>query len=147
VEAAQAQARIAGAARLPTLDAGLSASRSQRLLGSEFAKIRTNQFGLDLNLNWEIDLWGRLVNERRSAVNEFRASEADYQAARLSLAANVIRTAFTLLEAEKQAELAQKNLKSLRINLEILDADLEAGNSDDNSALEITLSKADVLRA
>ena len=58
------RARIAGADRLPAIDAALSTSRSQNLRGSEFANTRANNFNFGLDLSWEIDLWGRLKNLR-----------------------------------------------------------------------------------
>ncbi|MEM7385223.1 MAG: efflux transporter outer membrane subunit [Verrucomicrobiota bacterium] len=147
IDAAAARVRISGANRLPGLTADLSGSRSQRLRGSNFDKITANQFSAGLNLDWEFDLWGRLKDQRKASVDRFVASDADYQAARLSLAATIPRNAFNLLEAERQIELSLQNLQSLRTNLAILDGRLEAGDFDDRTALDISLSRSDVLRS
>ena len=147
VRQASARANIAGAALLPQASAGLSGSRSQRLRGSNFDKITANQFSSSLDISWELDVWGRLRNLKSSALADLRATQADYQAARLSLAVNVVSNVLNLVEVQQQAEVSRQTLKSLRTNLEILDAKLEVGDVDDRTALEITLSRADVLRS
>lgn len=147
VEQARAQARMAGADLLPRGNASLAGSRSQRLLGSRFDKVTANQFTSSFDVSWELDLWGRLRDLRQDALAELRAASADYEGARLSLAANVVATVLNLVESQLQAEVARQTLTSLRTNLEILDARLEAGDVDDRTALEITLSRADVARA
>lgn len=147
VKSAAARARIAGADRLPQLDWDLDVSRSQGLRGASFQSVRANNFGQGFDLAWEIDLWGRIGNLRKSALRELDAADADYQASRLSLAATVARTALDQVESQLQVELSRQTLASLRINLEILDAKLEAGDADDRTALDISLSRADVARA
>ena len=147
VRQAMARARIAGADRLPQFDASLDIGRSQNLRGATFQTVRANTFSLGFDLDWEVDLWGRIANLRGAALEELDAADAEYQAARLSLAANVTKTALELIESEMQAELSRQNLESLQTNLEILDNKLEAGDADDRTALEISLSRADVARA
>ncbi|MDA7613777.1 TolC family protein [Verrucomicrobiales bacterium] len=147
VRQATARANIAGAALLPQATAGLLGSRSQRLRGSNFDKITANQFSTTFDISWELDVWGRLRNLKSSALADLRATQADYQAVRLSLAVNVISNVLNLVEVQQQSEVTMQSLKSLRTNLDILDAKLEAGDVDDRTALEITLSRADVLRA
>ncbi|MDG2123724.1 MAG: TolC family protein, partial [Verrucomicrobiales bacterium] len=95
----------------------------------------------------EIDLWGRLANQKKAALASLDAASADYQATRLSLAANTTKAALDLIESEQQAALARRTRKSLQTNLEILDRQLELGNVTANTALEISLSRADVARA
>jgi outer membrane protein, multidrug efflux system len=147
VRQATARANIAGAALLPQATAGLAGSRSQRLRGSNFDKITANQFSTSFDISWEVDVWGRLRNLKSSALADLRATHADYQAARLSLAVNVVSNVLNLVEVQQQADVSRQSLKSLQTNLEILDAKLEAGDVDDRTALEITLSRSDVLRA
>ena len=146
VKQAMARAKISGAGLVPRAEAGLTGSRSQRLRGSSFDKVRANYFGTSFDVSWELDLWGRLRHMRRGALAEMRATQADYQAARLSLAANVVGTLLNLVEVQQQAGVLRQTLTSLRTNLAILDARLEAGDVDDRTALEVSLSRADVLR-
>ncbi|NNE94286.1 MAG: efflux transporter outer membrane subunit [Verrucomicrobiales bacterium] len=147
IRQAEERVRIANADRRPLFDTDFTTSRSQNLRGAQFVSSRANQFALGLDLIWEVDLWGRVANLKRARLAELDAADSDFQAARLSLAANVAKTALEQVESELQVELSRKNLESLRENLEILDAKLEAGDAEDRTALDISLSRADVARA
>jgi len=163
VRSAEARARIQGAARKPSVSADLGASRAKRLRGdntnsggqilsgsspdSAFESFKTESYDLGLSASWEIDLWGRLANQRDAATKEFLASQSDLAAARLSLAANVAKSAIALHESEQQVALTRENLKSLEANLEILDSNLEAGVAGDRLGLDISLARADVARS
>lgn len=147
VRSSAARVRVVGADRLPQIDWDHDVSRSQGLRGASFQSVRANNFGQGFDLAWEVDLWGRINNQRKSALRELDAADADYQSSRLSLAANVARTALSLVEAQLQEQISRKTLASLETNLEILDAKLEAGDADDRTALDISLSRADVAGA
>jgi len=144
---ARERARIDAAARIPEVDYRLGTSRSQNLRGANFRSVRANNFNLALNMSWEVDVWGRVKNLRDAELDQVTSQTNLFQASRLSLAANVAKTAFEIIESQKQIELTGRTLKSLQTNLEILDAKLEAGDADDRTALEISLSRADVARA
>ncbi len=147
VRSASARTRINGANRYPQISIAQDSGRSQRLRGARFQKITTNQFALSGDISWQADLWGRLRNSHQAALDQLDASSADYQASRLSLAAEVIKTTLDLVETKMQTQLSRQTLKSLETNLEILDAKLEAGDVNDRTALEISLSRSDVARA
>jgi len=147
IDQAQERARIAGADRLPRLDSSHRTSRSQSARGAAFQNTRANNFSLSVDLSWEVDLWGRVKNLRDAELDRLGAEANLYEAARLSLAANVAKTLFEAVELRQQIDLTRRNLRSLRTNLEILDARLDAGDADDRTALEISLSRADVARA
>lgn len=147
VRSAGARVRISGADRYPQLSLGQNSSRSQRLRGARFQKTTANQFLLNGDISWETDLWGRLRDSQQAARDQLDASSADYQASRLSLAANVIKTTLDLVEFRMQTELSRQTLSSLETNLNILDAKLEAGDVNDRTALEISLSRSDVARS
>lgn len=144
---AEERARIAGADRLPALDASLSTTRSQNLRGSEFANTRANNFNFGFDLRWEVDLWGRIKNLRDAELDRVAAESGLYEASRLSLAANVVKTALAVVEAQEQIEISRRTLASLRTNLKILDSRMEAGDLAERAALEISLSRADIARA
>jgi multidrug efflux system outer membrane protein len=147
VDQAIARADLAGADQLPQAGISLDTARSQNLRGAEFRSVRANTFQHGLDISWEIDLWGRIASLRRSALAELDATSADYQAARLSLAAITVKTALEVVESEQLVVISEANLKSLTANLDILDRKLEAGGADDRTALDISLSRADVARA
>lgn len=144
---AQERARIVGADRLPQVDSSLSTSRSQNLRGSEFSRSIANNFNFSLDLAWEIDLWGQIKDLREAELLRVRAESELYQFSRLSLAANVAKTAFAMAESQGQIEISRRTLGSLRTNLRILESRMEAGDLAERAALEISLSRADIARA
>lgn len=124
VDAAAAQARIAGADLYPQIGAGINAtSGKNNLFGipipgneGEVLAIKTSTFGASLNLSWEVDLWGRLRAQRDAATSQVSASAADYAGARLSLAGQTAKAWFAVLEAQQQTELARSTLDSRRLS-------------------------------
>lgn len=147
VEQAMERARITGAGRWPGVESQVGTSRSERLRGAAFQSVRTNNFDFTLNLSWELDIWGRVRDLRRADLDRLGAETNAWQWSRLSLAANVVKTTFDLIEAQNQVALSRRNLRSLQQTLDVLDRKLEAGDADDRTALDISLSRADIARA
>lgn len=124
VDAATAQARIAGADLYPQIGAGINATRGKNnfiglpIPGGEgkVLSVTSQSFGASLNLAWEVDLWGRLRAQQAAAASQLSASRADYAGARLSLAGQTAKTWFAVLEAREQTELARSTLESRRIS-------------------------------
>lgn len=79
---AQARARQAGADAVPSLDASLRGARRENAADSV-------DFGL--NVSWEADLWGRVSGNRRAAALDALSQAALYEAARQSIAAQVVQ--------------------------------------------------------
>ncbi len=146
LKAAQANVRIAGADRLPTLTATAAASRTKRNNTSGFIvkSSRNNRFSPALDLAWEVDVWRRLADNQIAARLDAEQATANLQAARLSLAANTAKGWFGLAETELQAQLAQETLKSYTNNLAVLEEGLLAGLT---KALDVRLMRTSVRNA
>lgn len=117
-----AEATIAGADLWPKLEAGVNGQR-QRInfigfpiqgAGGGIASTTYNQFGLALRLSWELDLWGRVRSLEEAALAEVQASEADLAGAFHSLAGQVTKAYFAVIEARKQLELTDELIGSYR---------------------------------
>lgn len=149
VEQARAQLGIATAPLLPVLGGNFGASRAQRPGDQRFPGLgqRANRFTLDADIAWEPDLWGRLADERRASRAQLSASDADYQAARLSLAANTVKAVVTLTAARLQTDLARQNVEARRIQLQLLEKRLDGGFDAERAVLDVSLSRADLARA
>ncbi|MBN2887674.1 MAG: efflux transporter outer membrane subunit [Chromatiaceae bacterium] len=146
LEAARAQARIANAPRLPALEANFDAARNKRrIIGSAAtaSRIVTN-FDLGATVNWELDLWGRLANAARAAAADAKATQADYRAARLLLAADVSRGWFGAIEAELQVRLADRTAENFRRSLAVIEERYRRGL---NTALDVRLARENVASA
>ncbi len=121
LRAAEATAELAGVDRQPKLDGGFRGSRAKRNFigfpfgddgggGDSVLSSLNNDFGLSLDLSWEIDLWGRIRTEQQGAIAQYEASQADMAAIELSIAAQTAKTWFALIEARQQQQLAQRTL-------------------------------------
>ncbi|QDV04720.1 Outer membrane protein OprM precursor [Planctomycetes bacterium Poly30] len=122
LEVAAAQARVAGAVLLPTLDAGLNGQRQAQNfaalpipgLGGGTQSVTSDSFGVSLNFRWELDLWGRLRAGARAAAADLQAESDAYVAASLSLAAQTAKAWYALTEAGLQLQLAEATVASFK---------------------------------
>ena len=129
VETVFAQARLDGAAGRPELEAALDPGRRKQntaqsglteaipipIPGFEPGGVRSFSFtsyGLALNVRWEIDLWGRLRALTAASLAEAAAGEADLEGARLSIAGQLAKVYFGVVEAVQQVELLERTLAS-----------------------------------
>ena len=128
LQAAQAQARIAGAALYPSVLARGDAGRQRQnfvglpIPGSDNRVLTstTSNYGVSLDVTWELDLWGKLDARDRAADASFRASEADFVAAQLSLAGQAAKTWFALTEAKLQRDNTARTVQSYEQSAQIL---------------------------
>ena len=146
LKAAQANVRIARADRLPTLTAAAVAARTKRNSTSGFVvrSSRNKRFSPELDLAWEVDVWGRLADNQIAARLDEEQAMANLQGARLSLAANTAKGWFSLAETQLQAQLAQQTLKSYTNNLAVLEEGLQKGLT---KALDVRLMRTSVRNA
>jgi multidrug efflux system outer membrane protein len=109
VQEADQQARIAGAALLPSLDAGINASRQREFITGEGTKL-FNEFNPELTASYEIDFWGKNRATRDAARAAAVASRYDQQSVALTVISSVATTYFQALELRDRLEVAQQNL-------------------------------------
>lgn len=135
IDQAVAQARIAGAEVWPQIDASGSGSRRrQNFIGfpipgsdQQVLSSTSTSVGVQLNVSWEADLWGRLRAREAAALADIEARRADWAAARLSLAGQVTKGWLALREAQAQAILAERTLENRRRTEERIRRRYEAG--------------------
>ncbi len=147
-----AEATVRGAGRRPQAALELNGARQQiSTFGpAELGGVRFDDFGLSLNVSWELDLWGRLAAEQDAAGAELQAAAADFRALRLSLAAQVAKAWFTLKENLAQWELAKSTVASLKTNVEVVDQRFERGLAESLDlnllSAQLASSRADLIR-
>lgn len=132
VHQASAAAYAANAARLPTLDASGSVSRSRLARdqdpqgqGGAYSTLRS----LSVDFNYNFDLWGGQRAAWEAALGQARAAEIDRQAAQLTLAADVARAYSDLGQAHIIHDLAAEDLKRTRQMLDLGKRRLSAGST------------------
>jgi multidrug efflux system outer membrane protein len=148
VAQARAQARIAGANLWPQIAADFNGRRNQTASGQRFVGTgqRSNRFDLGADVTWEIDFWGRIADQRGAAIAAAEAADEDLHATKLSLAANTVKAAVTLAEAQGQVRLAEENVKTRRVHLGIVERQLDRGLDAERAALDVSLSRSDLAR-
>jgi outer membrane protein, multidrug efflux system len=109
LEAAWAEARIAGADRYPAVNATGSATRSHTA-ATAFSPngIQSNSFHIGLSASWELDLWGRWRERSAAAGLSVEAVAADRAAAEQSLAAQCAKAWFAARAAAVEIALAEQ---------------------------------------
>ncbi|HEY2464949.1 MAG TPA: efflux transporter outer membrane subunit [Steroidobacteraceae bacterium] len=109
VEEADAQARIAGAALLPSVDLGADASR-QRAQVNGLGPETFNSFSPVLSASYELDFWGKNRALRASARATALASHYDKETVALTVVSSVASTYFQALEFRDRLQVAHENL-------------------------------------
>ncbi len=120
VQAAEAEASIKLSSLFPTL--GLNASANYGKLG-KFNLFRAyaptifpahvDEYKLNLEINYELDFWGKNRNIYRSALGQAKAEMAEQQTAILVLTTSVASTYFQLQAEMQQLALLQEQKKIL----------------------------------
>jgi NodT family efflux transporter outer membrane factor (OMF) lipoprotein len=117
---ADAQARIAGAALLPTLNADLEAQRTRTpatlSTGSTSSRrpsaVERPLFTAALNASYQLDFWGKARAQIRAADYSALASRFDREVVALSALVSVANTYFLVLEGQDRLRVARENLTS-----------------------------------
>ncbi len=113
VQEADAQARIAGAALLPSLDAGATATRERAPVTGLGPRV-FNTFNPELSASYELDFWGKNRALRDAARAAAVASRYDQQTVALTVISSVATTYFQALELRDRIQVAQENLDNSR---------------------------------
>lgn len=135
------QVTVTGAQLWPNLRAGVSSNRTDSETDGITTEIRTVSGSLDIS--WEADVWGKLTQRRRAAAYSAQAQAELYNAAELSLVANVSRAWFNLTTNKLQLDLAEQRLESFQNTAKLIEENYERGL---RSALDVYLSRTDVQR-
>jgi multidrug efflux system outer membrane protein len=109
VEEADAQARIAGAALLPSVDFGADATR-QHAQVTGVGPETFNTFSPVLSASYELDFWGKNRALRAAARATALASRYDKETVALTVISSVASTYFQALEFRDRLQVARENL-------------------------------------
>jgi len=116
LEQSRALAVEAGAGRLPDLTLNAGASETRRSVDKE--TVTTRSKNLNLVSTYELDFWGRIRAEQRSALLDVEASQEDLYTAAMTLASEVTLKWLESLSVRQQLALLEQQLK---VNNTILD--------------------------
>jgi NodT family efflux transporter outer membrane factor (OMF) lipoprotein len=123
LQQARAATRIARADLFPTLNIGSSATRSRASVNSPtYVPGRNptyNNFDLEADLSYEIDVWGRVRNAVASAKATQQASAADLATLNLSIHAELALDYFALRAEDAQQVLLDKTVADYAQSLQL----------------------------
>jgi NodT family efflux transporter outer membrane factor (OMF) lipoprotein len=117
-EQARALAREARSNVFPTLNADASATRGKSSANAPLTQalggvpVTENDFVAGVDLEWEVDLFGRLRNAAAAARADAQSSAADLAAVELSLQAELASDYFSLRGADSTIQLLEDTLKT-----------------------------------
>lgn len=153
VNRAVATAKTAGAAMRPQISADLNGNRQKQIFvglpiggpGGGIPSAIFDNFGANLSVGWEPDVWGFRRAGQASALAEAQAEGNAYRAARASLAAQVMRSWLALAEANEQVTLAEETQVLLESTREIVRERFDrALAGDGGSAAELRLAESEL---
>ncbi|CAM3969884.1 Cation efflux system protein CusC precursor [compost metagenome] len=133
-----------------TARTGFSQSLEQQQLadGSEPQRMFSRSYRAGFDVQWEIDLFGRLQRLTAAAEARSEAARADLEQMRLSIAAEVARAYYQQQGLRRSLEVAQAQVQAWRETLKLTSAQVRAGSGqyeDEQSAhANLLLSEAAV---
>jgi len=131
---ARAAVRFNRASEAPTIGVAPSVgairdSNNQPYLNISGANNGEGDFTLPFDLNYEIDLWGRIRRTVSQAREQAQASDADLETSRLSLHAELAFDYFDLRSADAQSKLLHDTVKAFQSALQLTEDRYNGGAS------------------
>ena len=146
LQKAKASLGVAEADLLPGVNLNVSYTKA-KTSGETYTgqpQTRYRSSSINLGLNYEIDLWGRVRNSVLAANESLNASKFDYDSARLSLSSSVAKSYFALVSLNMQEAVLKETLKTYEDTLALRKTQLDLGGINEMTYLQ---SKAEVERA
>ena len=162
LEAAKQVYKISSSTRLPSMNLGLTgSSRKQNLTafglsedffgggqngdqnsgGSDVTSFSSSNFGLNLSMQWEIDLWRRVFNQTKASEKDYDAVKYDLSYLTFSMQVQVAKLYFSAVESYEQLKLAEETLESVSELADMVSARYEKGL---RSSLDVRLTQSSV---
>lgn len=142
VAAARAQYHVERSYQLPTIAAGMDASITH---GSNTNQLNSESYSADVGFSsFELDLFGRVKNQAKEALETYLSTESGYRSARLTLVANVATAYITLASDRDLLRLAEQTRDSAQRTVDLTgklhDVGLKPG--DDLASAQTVLEQA-----
>lgn len=131
-------------AGLPPSVTGNASANRFRNNPSGFGASTNENYTATLDAQWEVDVWGRIRAGITAAASNQLAAQADYNAARQSIAAQTSQAYFSLIASTKQLALTAKKLQTFEQTYRLVNRRFETGSSDLG---ELNLARTDLENA
>lgn len=143
---ARAALGLARVDQYPAVTGDLYARRQGDSGNSNFSAGTYDNYRAALNLSWELDLWGRVRRQVRGAEADLAAARYDYQAAALSLRAEVARAYFSLRYADAEVALLEETASLRNRARQLMEKRYEGGASS-RIDLDRAITEAEAVQA
>lgn len=143
IEIARTRMRLQQAGFFPSITASAQYSPEKSSLGINQADMYRHVGQAQLEMNWELDVFGSIRKNVQSQKEYYLASREDYRGVMVSLAAQVATAYFQLRTYQQQLEVAKQNVKSQEEILQINETKLNVGLG---SSLAVAQSKSLLLQ-
>ena len=120
---------------------GNDSSNTSEQTSSSVLSFGNKNFGLGINLQWEIDVWGRLLNGRKAAYKDYESIKYDLSYLQFSTLIRGTQLYFSAKEAAAQLELSKESYQGL---VEIRDLVKERYEKGLRPSLDYRLSETSV---
>jgi multidrug efflux system outer membrane protein len=146
VEEARAAAGFARSSYSPQIGAGAGVSRSRQVgvgllpgasgPGAQLFNYEANDYNLDANLAWEIDLFGRIRRGVEAAKDDLAASGQDRRNTLITVLGDVARYYSDLRGAQLRLEIAGKNIATAGDTLALTKARVSGGQATERDVAQ-----------
>ncbi len=162
LEIAKQVHKINSSTKLPSLNMGLTgSSRKQNLTafglsedffgggqngeqnsgGGVVTSFSSSNYGLNLSMQWELDLWRRIFNQTKASEKDYESVKYDLSYLSFSMQVQLAKLYFSTVEAFQQFKLAEETLESVSELAEMVSARYEKGL---RSSLDVRLTQSSV---
>jgi NodT family efflux transporter outer membrane factor (OMF) lipoprotein len=131
ISEADAMARIAGAALLPSVNATSTLAQQRTLLNTSSRAITFQQFSLGADASYQIDFWGKNHAALEAAKATAVASRYDQQVIALATVSSVAVTYFEALALRDRIKVAEDNAAAAEQMLGGINAQFQSGTVTD----------------
>lgn len=140
LDEARALARIADAQLVPAVDAAFQRDRTRRSdsTATRFpGALENNNYRAQVNVSYELDLWGKLRNSAKAAQAELLATTAAHETVRISLTASVVQSYYALISLDAQVDATRRSLTLRQNDLKLQRVRADAGIINDFSLRQL----------
>ncbi len=107
----------------PNLNLTASKTRTEKNAKNS-AAIVTNDYSIGLSMSYEIDLWGRISNEKKSSMLSLKASKEELDTLASTVASQIAETWINIISIRKQKALLYSQLEINKKMLKIIELKL-----------------------
>lgn len=137
LEISEQQLIVSGSQLWPELDLAFRSGRNKDNQTDSY----TNSNSANLNLSYEVDVWGKLSDADRRSNYNYLAQKSSFEQYKQQLVVNVLTTWFSVIEAEKLLTLYRSRVENSKQNLAIIEAGYRSGLT---AALDVYLTRNDL---